>query len=504
MLVGLGDDATDADAVRRAAGVAARAVTNAASVALALPADTPELVARGHRGHAARRLHVHDVQERRPKTARRARRGRRAQRRRAAARTSIARLRARRRSSPTPSPPPATGSTPRRATCTPPAVRRRRRRGGQGAHQGPRRAQGQDRCSTRGARRAGYGGILGVGAGLGRAAAAGRADLRARRTPSAHLALVGKGITFDSGGLSIKPAAGMTTMKSDMAGAAAVVAGDVRDRRSSACRSRSPTFAPMAENMLSGTANRPGDVLTMYGGKTVEVLNTDAEGRLVLADALVRATEEKPDVILDVATLTGAHGRRARRQGRRRDGHRRRSSTGVLAAADGRRRGSTWPMPIPEEMDERIHSQQDRRPRPARLDPLGRRPVRRRRSCASSPAGCRGRTSTSPARRSTRRRLRPRHHGRHRRRGRAPWSTSPAWPPTAAGAQADVAAAPARAPCCFLRAVVVAHPLREADHRGVVRRDLVLVAEVVRPLRPTAPGAGSTRRRGRPAAGSRR
>ena len=114
-------------------------------------------------------------------------------------------------------------------------------------------------------------------------------------------------------------------------------AGDVRDRRASGCRSRCTTYAPMAENMVSGSATRPGDVLTMYGGTTVEVLNTDAEGRLVLADALVRATEQKPDVILDVATLTGHMVRRARRAGRRRarlGGRRRRRARG---RRDGRR-----------------------------------------------------------------------------------------------------------------------------------------------------------------------
>jgi leucyl aminopeptidase len=122
--------------------------------------------------------------------------------------------------------------------------------------------------------------------------------------PVAHLALVGKGITFDSGGLSIKTAKGMETMKCDMAGAATVVQATQAIARLG-LPLQDTAYACLAENMVSGSAMRPGDVLTIYGGRTVEVLNTDAEGRLVLADGLVRATEQEPDVIVDVATLTG-------------------------------------------------------------------------------------------------------------------------------------------------------------------------------------------------------
>src|SRR5690606_3471053 len=123
-------------------------------------------------------------------------------------------------------------------------------------------------------------------------------------TPRARIALVGKGITFDTGGVSIKPAQGMWEMKSDMAGAAAVVATML------AVAARAPQVAvtawvPMAENMPSGTSYRPGDVLTMRNGKKVEVLNTDAEGRLILADAIARACEEEPDYLLETSTLTG-------------------------------------------------------------------------------------------------------------------------------------------------------------------------------------------------------
>ena len=120
-----------------------------------------------------------------------------------------------------------------------------------------------------------------------------------------HLALVGKGITFDSGGLSIKPGASMQTMKLDMAGAAAIVAATVAIAQLG-LPIQLTAFACLAENMPSGSATRPGDVLTMRDGQTVEVHNTDAEGRLVLADGLALAAESTPDLIVDVATLTGA------------------------------------------------------------------------------------------------------------------------------------------------------------------------------------------------------
>jgi len=120
-----------------------------------------------------------------------------------------------------------------------------------------------------------------------------------------HVALVGKGITFDSGGLSIKPADGMMTMKCDMAGAAAVLAA-VLALPALGAPIAVTAFAPLTDNMTGGLAQRPGDVFTARNGTTVEVLNTDAEGRLVLADALALASEAEPDVIIDLATLTGA------------------------------------------------------------------------------------------------------------------------------------------------------------------------------------------------------
>ena len=151
----------------------------------------------------------------------------------------------------------------------------------------------------------GFGGILGVGAGSARPPRLVRIGYKASGRARATVHIIGKGITFDSGGLSLKPAAGMEWMKSDMGGAAAVIA------TLQAVAQLKPDvdvvgWVPAAENMPSGQAIRPSDVLTMRGGKTVEVLNTDAEGRLILADAIVRAGEEKPDYIIDVATLTGA------------------------------------------------------------------------------------------------------------------------------------------------------------------------------------------------------
>jgi leucyl aminopeptidase len=120
-----------------------------------------------------------------------------------------------------------------------------------------------------------------------------------------HLALVGKGITFDSGGLSLKTAAGMETMKTDMGGAAAVL-GAVDAAAALGARIRITAITPLTENMPGGSAIKPGDVLTTRSGKTIEVLNTDAEGRLVLSDGLTLAVESVPDAVIDLATLTGA------------------------------------------------------------------------------------------------------------------------------------------------------------------------------------------------------
>jgi leucyl aminopeptidase len=119
-----------------------------------------------------------------------------------------------------------------------------------------------------------------------------------------HVALVGKGITYDSGGYSIKPVDGLVGMKYDMTGAASVLHTVLAAARLG-LPIRLTAWLCIAENLVSGTAMRPDDVITIRGGKTVEILNTDAEGRLVLADGIVAASEEQPDAIVDVATLTG-------------------------------------------------------------------------------------------------------------------------------------------------------------------------------------------------------
>ncbi len=192
----------------------------------------------------------------------------------------------------------------------------------------------------------GFGGILGVGQGSSR----GPRLVIVRYAPAGatkHLALVGKGITFDSGGLSLKPAASMVGMKYDMTGAAVVLAATL-----AAARLGLPVAVTawmcIAENLPSGTAIRPNDVLTIRGGATVEVLNTDAEGRLVLADGLVAASEEQPDAIVDVATLTGA----ARvAMGERTIPVMGDGELGALVVAAGEAAGeSYWPMPLPAEL----------------------------------------------------------------------------------------------------------------------------------------------------------
>ena len=168
----------------------------------------------------------------------------------------------------------------------------------------------------------GFGGILGVAQGSvhparlvrlewspEHAANGGQAGSQAEGDGAAvrpkHVALIGKGITFDSGGLSLKPASSMPEMKSDMAGAATVLGAIVTAARL-ALPIRVTAWLALAENMPGADAQRPSDVITMFDGTTVEVTNTDAEGRLVMADALARAVTEEPDAVLDVATLTGA------------------------------------------------------------------------------------------------------------------------------------------------------------------------------------------------------
>jgi leucyl aminopeptidase len=119
------------------------------------------------------------------------------------------------------------------------------------------------------------------------------------------VALVGKGVTFDTGGISIKPAADMDEMKYDKSGACNVL-GTAHAAARLALPIRLRCYLPLAENMPSGTAYRPGDIIRCYNNKTVEITNTDAEGRLILADALALAIEERPDYLVEMSTLTGA------------------------------------------------------------------------------------------------------------------------------------------------------------------------------------------------------
>ena len=154
-------------------------------------------------------------------------------------------------------------------------------------------------------KKAKLGGLLGVNRGSTNPPRLVELTYSPKGKATATLALVGKGITFDSGGLSIKSGQGMMTMKCDMGGGAAV-AGAMSVLSGLGVKAKVRAFIPMTDNMTGGDATRPGDVLKIRNGKTIEVLNTDAEGRLVLADGLALASEMKPDAIIDLATLTGA------------------------------------------------------------------------------------------------------------------------------------------------------------------------------------------------------
>ncbi|MHB1595636.1 MAG: leucyl aminopeptidase [Streptosporangiaceae bacterium] len=202
-------------------------------------------------------------------------------------------------------------------------------------------------------REGGYGGIAAVGQGSVHPPRLVRLSYRhpdAART----VVLVGKGITFDSGGLSLKPPKAMETMKSDMGGAAAVLAA-VQAIATLGPAVNVVGYLPLAENMPGGGAQRPSDVISIYGGTTVEVLNTDAEGRLVLADALARSGQDGPDLLVDVATLTGAQvvalGTRMAAVMANDDAVR----DGVAAAA-GRAGEAFWPMPLPEDLRKGLDS----------------------------------------------------------------------------------------------------------------------------------------------------
>jgi leucyl aminopeptidase len=198
----------------------------------------------------------------------------------------------------------------------------------------------------------GYGGIIGVGQGSANPPRL----LRVSYSPSKakrRYAFVGKGITFDTGGLALKPANGMEAMKSDMSGAAAVI-GAIFAIAELKLPIAIDAWAPLAENMVSENATRPSDIINIYGGKTVEVLNPDAEGRLVLADALVRAQEVGSkagglDGIIDVATLTGAQvvALGTRTSAVMTNDY---EFSGEFLSASEKAGEAFWPMPLPEEL----------------------------------------------------------------------------------------------------------------------------------------------------------
>ncbi|MDH2415895.1 leucyl aminopeptidase [Nocardioides sp. CER19] len=350
VLVGLGADPAP-DAVRRAAGAAARAVPNATSVALALPADSPELVRAVTEGHL---LGGYTFTTYRAPTESRgpgevivlspAARRREATAAFEEAQVVAAAVAGTRDWVNIPA---SDLTPPLFADAVVAAVAAHNKGVAKGAPEVSVTVLDEVALAEMGC-----GGILGVG---------NSSDAPPRLVeltyepadPVAHVALVGKGVTFDTGGLQLKPGSSMHDMKQDMAGAATVVQVTLAVA-ALGLPVRLSTYAPMAENMVSGSAARPGDVLSLYGGTTVEISNTDAEGRLILADAMVRATEAKPDVIIDVATLTGhmvaALGEKI---------------TGVLGSpevveavlAAAKTAGEeSWPMPIPEIMDERIRS----------------------------------------------------------------------------------------------------------------------------------------------------
>ncbi len=190
------------------------------------------------------------------------------------------------------------------------------------------------------------GGVIGVGQGSQRPPCMVRIayePVGARGT----IAFIGKGVVFDSGGLSLKTAAGMETMKTDMSGAAAVIAA-MSALRDLGVKARVIGYVPLVENMPSGAAIRPGDVLTHRNGKTVEVLNTDAEGRLILADALAMAAEGAPDAMVDLATLTGACVVALGEKVAGLMGNNEGWTAQVREAAD-RAGEPAWPLPLPED-----------------------------------------------------------------------------------------------------------------------------------------------------------
>ena len=363
VLVGLGDAESGTDGsevspaeVRRAAGNAARAVKNAASVALALPADGPDHVRAALEGYLLGAYRFDTYLTKRSDDVPGEIVVLSAGARRQEQQDAFARAQVLARAV----------ASARDWVNTPPGdlvpaafAEEISRRAGEAGKAAPAKGRSTSRSGKvavevfdeEALREKGCGGLIGVGQG----SVSPPRLVRLSYSPAgatAHLALVGKGITFDSGGLSLKPATSMGTMKMDMAGAAAVV-NAITAIASLDLPVKVTAYAALAENMPSGSAQRPGDVITIYGGRTVEVLNTDAEGRLVLADALVHAVEDEPDCIVDVATLTGACmvalGDRVSGLFGNDDDLVARVSESAVAAGE-----QLWHMPIPEEMGEKV------------------------------------------------------------------------------------------------------------------------------------------------------
>ena len=344
IVVGLGEEARlDADAVRRAAGVAARAVANAASVTLALPAADAAHVRAVTEGYLLGgytfSVYKSAASSDEPGEVVVLSDAARDEAAREAFETAQVVSVAVRRTRDWVNTPPADLTPAAFADAVSAAAKH---------HKVTVTVMDEEELA-----RDGFGGVIGVGQGSANPPRLVKLTYQPHGAKT-HLGLVGKGITYDSGGLTIKPGKSMQTMKSDMAGGAAVVNATLAIAELGLPIAVS-TWVPMAENMVSGSATRPGDVLTMYGGKTVEVLNTDAEGRLILGDALALASEARPDLLLDVATLTGACemalGDRV---------------SGVLANDDdlarrtiaaGRRVGEAlWQLPIAEEMTTKVRT----------------------------------------------------------------------------------------------------------------------------------------------------
>ena len=340
VVVGLGDQSTDIETLRRAAGTAARALAGSARVVLALPAtdlDAMRAVAEGamfgayaflgYRQHSA-------GNHKRPVGAFTLITAAAGQRAATAALTEV-KVMAR-----------AIHLT-RDLVNTPPSDLHPKEFADTAVSACRSLKLDVNVLDQRALARGKFGGILAVGQG---SANPPRLVQISYRHPKAkrHLALVGKGITFDSGGISIKPAQNMDWMKSDMGGAAAVLGAMTAIARYKPAINVTG-WMPLAENLPSGTAQRPGDVITIRGGRTVEVLNTDAEGRLVLADALVRAGEDSPDVIVDAATLTGAAlvALGVRTAGIMANDDDFRNQVHAVATRVGEQ---MWPMPLPVEL----------------------------------------------------------------------------------------------------------------------------------------------------------